>query len=88
MMLPILKNEVLNSEDNVEDFRKMFREADIDGSGYLTVDELYSVVQKMGADVTQDDIIQLMSEIDVDRNGQIDVDEFMALMSMGDEMNF
>lgn len=29
-----------------------------------------------------------MNEIDVDRNGTLDIDEFIALMSLGDEMQF
>ena len=30
----------------------------------------------------------MMNEIDVDRDGELDIDEFIALMSMGDELEF
>ncbi len=35
-----------------------------------------------------DELVELMNEIDVDRNGALDIDEFIALMSMGDEIQF
>lgn len=50
--------------------------------------ELYNVFKKLGADVTENDIIELMNEIDVDRNGEIDIDEFISLMTVGDQINF
>ena len=46
--------------------------------------ELYSIFKKLGADVTENDIIELMTEIDVDRNGELDIDEFISLMTVGD----
>lgn len=30
----------------------------------------------------------MMNEIDVNRDGSLDIDEFMALMGMGDELQF
>lgn len=63
-------------------------EADIDHSGTLSIDELYSVILKMGAEVTMDELVEMMNEIDVDRNGNLDIDEFVALMNMGDEIQF
>lgn len=66
----------------------MFLEADTDYSGFLSVGELYNIFKKIGADVTEDDIIELMTEIDVDRNGELDIDEFISLMTVGDQINF
>ena len=50
--------------------------------------ELYNIFKKLGADVTENDIIEMMTEIDVDRNGQLDIDEFISLMTVGDQINF
>ena len=66
----------------------MFLDADIDHSGTLSIDEIYSVILKLGAEVSMDELVELMNEIDVDRNGQLDIDEFVALMNMGDEIQF
>jgi len=52
-------------------------EADIDGSGFLDVGELYTAIKKMGADVSEDELANLMAEIDVDKNCKIDIDEFI-----------
>jgi Ca2+-binding EF-hand superfamily protein len=52
IMLPKMQEDVLNHEDNLEDLRAMFLEADVDQSGSLTIDEMYSVVLKMGADIS------------------------------------
>jgi calcium-binding protein CML len=84
-MLPKMKEELLSQEDSMEDLRAMFLEADIDHSGTLSIDEIYSVILKLGTEVTIDEIVELMNEIDVDRDGELDIDEFIALLSMGDE---
>jgi Ca2+-binding EF-hand superfamily protein len=64
--------------------RALFLEADVDFSGFLSVMELYNIFKKLGADVSENDIIELMTEIDVDRNGELDIDEFISLMTVGD----
>lgn len=84
MMLPIMINELLEKKDNIQDLRQIFLEADIDGSGFLDVGELYTAIKKMGADVSEDELANLMAEIDVDKNCKIDIDEFIQLMTMGD----
>ena len=64
-----MKEELLSNEDNNEDLRMKFLEADIDHSGTLTIDEIYSVLVRMGAELSMDELVELMNEIDVDRNG-------------------
>ena len=83
-MIPIMMDQLLAQEDNVEDLRKVFLEADVDYSGYLSVGELWAALKKKGADISLDDVCQLMAEIDIDRDGQLDIDEFISLMSLGD----
>lgn len=63
-------------------------DADIDHSGTLSIDEIFNVLLKMGAEVTMEELIELMNEIDVDRSGCLDIDEFVALMTLGDEIQF
>lgn len=87
-MLPFLEGELCGQEESVEDLRSKFVEADIDGNGFLSVEELFHAIRKMGADVDLEDIVQLMSELDVDRNGQLDVDEFVSLLKLGDQLQF
>jgi Ca2+-binding EF-hand superfamily protein len=88
IMLPIMQDQLLSQEDNIEDLRLKFLEADVDGSGALSVDELFAALKKSGAQVTCEDIVQLVTEIDVDRDGELDIDEFVALMTHGGQMTF
>ena len=67
--MPLMQEELVNQEERVVDLRAKFLEADTDYSGFLSVDELWALLLKMGADVTHEDVVQLMSEIDVDRDG-------------------
>ncbi len=57
VMLPKMKEELISSEDDLEDLRAMFLDADVDHSGTLTVDELYSLMLKLGAEVTIEEIV-------------------------------
>lgn len=84
MMLPFMQNQLTNQEDNLADMRRFFLEADVDGSGFLTADEIYNAINKMGADVTRHDVVELMMELDSNGDGQLDIDEFTSLISLGD----
>lgn len=77
-----MKEELLAYDDNVEELRARFMDADVDHSGVLSIDEIYGVLLGMGADLRMEELIELMNEIDVDRNGTLDIDEFVALLSV------
>jgi Ca2+-binding EF-hand superfamily protein len=77
-----MKEELLSYDDNVEELRAKFRDADVDYSGSLSVDEIFGVLLSMGADLKMEELIELMNEIDQDRSGTIDIDEFVALLSV------
>ena len=66
----------------------MFRDADTDYSGYLTADEVYTVLLKNGIDLKYDELIELMEEFDVSGDAQLDIDEFVAMMNPSSEMHF
>jgi Ca2+-binding EF-hand superfamily protein len=84
-----MKEDMLSQEDNLEDLRGRFLDADIDKSGTLSVNEIYSVLLQMGADLSMNELVELMNEIDVDRNGVLDIDEFVALVTVqGDDVHF
>ena len=88
-MVAKMKEELLSLDDNVEELRAKFLDADVDHSGVLSVDEIYGVLLSMGADLKIEELIELMNEIDVDRNGSLDIDEFVALLTIcGNEVHF
>ena len=82
----MMLDQLLNQNQQVQDLRKLFIEADVDGSGMLSVEELYAALKKLGAEVQIDDIVSLMAQIDVDRDGELDIDEFVSLMTTGDHL--
>ena len=55
----------MEQDDKIEDFRAMFKDADMDYSGYLSADEVYSVLLKNGIDLTYEELIELINEFDV-----------------------
>jgi calmodulin len=88
MMMPKLKEEYLASQKNIADLKRMFKQADIDHSGFLTADELSSVLLKNSVQLTQPQLSELMLEMDTDCNGKIDIDEFVDFMSLAEYANF
>ena len=65
LMMPEMQNRLLEQDDRIEDFRAMFRAADTDYSGYLSADEVYTVLLKNGIDLTYDELVELIAEFDV-----------------------
>jgi len=52
-MLPILLDELVANDDELENLRAKFKEYDTDYSGFLSVDEFYAYVMEIGADVSK-----------------------------------
>ena len=88
LLRPILLEELVSKESSVEEIRAMFKEADTDYSGFLSIDEMYVCLLKMGVNVSRQEIVKLFMEFDINGDMQIDIDEFVAIMSFGDEIQF
>lgn len=65
LMRPEMYNRLLEEDDRIEDFRAMFRDADTDYSGYLSADEVYTVMLKNGIDLRHEELTELIAEFDV-----------------------
>ena len=62
--------------------RKDFEEFDIDASGYVTKDELISVIQsKVGITFTKEQTEKIIQDTDCDSDGKINYEEFVFLMT-------
>ncbi len=81
-------NRLLEQDDKIEDFRAMFKDADADYSGYLSADEVYTVLLKNGIDLSYDELIELINEFDVSGDAQLDIDEFVAMMNTSSDVSF
>lgn len=62
-----------------KDIVATFHEADIDGTGFLNLDEVRRIMHKMDPRFPMDDIHALLRFVDVDGDGRISLEEFKRL---------
>ena len=65
-------------------YKRLFDTFDVDGSGYLSFDELKYMLLCLGISLDDEAIDQLKEEFDDDGNGTLDFDEFVTLMQLAD----
>ena len=53
---------------------------DEDGSGEVTGDELYSVLQKLGIKLDRQETNEILAMVDPDNSGSVDRDEFHTIL--------
>lgn len=76
-----VKKQVLDQEDDMQDLRQKFVEADLMKVGYLTPEQLFDILRSTKADITHEELVYLISYADANHDGKIDIDEFMLLMT-------
>lgn len=79
-MEDMIKKNVMEQEDELQDLRIKFQQADFMKLGYLTAPQLLTVLQQMKCDVTEEELSHLINLADTNHDGKIDIDEFMLLM--------
>nr|AGJ83810.1 calcium-dependent protein kinase 3c [Vitis amurensis] len=68
------------SEEEIAGLKEMFKMIDVDNSGNITLEELKTGLERVGADLKDSEIIRLMQAADIDNSGTIDYGEFVAAM--------
>jgi calcium-binding protein CML len=71
--------------DEEEDMREAFNVFDQNGDGYITVEELRSVLSSLGLKQgrTAEDCRRMISKVDADGDGRVDFTEFKQMMRGG-----
>jgi hypothetical protein len=87
-MLPQLKAEVINKDQNLDDLRRLFKEFDLDQSNYLSKGEFREALVRIGIVLSDVQVDDLLKEIDLDQNNVIDIDEFIAFLAIADQVRF
>eukprot|EP01062_Namystynia_karyoxenos_P033114 TRINITY_DN24377_c0_g1_i1.p1 TRINITY_DN24377_c0_g1~~TRINITY_DN24377_c0_g1_i1.p1 ORF type:complete len:1536 (+),score=449.81 TRINITY_DN24377_c0_g1_i1:100-4608(+) len=68
------------TELEVQQYERMFRTFDKDGSGTIDTDELREVMNCLGVRVSDDELRELQMTVDTNNSGEIEFDEFLVLM--------
>lgn len=65
-------------QDDAPELRALFQQLDTDKSGRLSREEFRVGMQRLGAQLTEDDLTELVRGADIDGDGEIDYPEFLA----------
>ncbi|XP_060589235.1 EF-hand calcium-binding domain-containing protein 7-like isoform X6 [Ruditapes philippinarum] len=58
-----------------DDLMKAFRKIDINGDGYISLDELYKIMNAQGESMSRDDVKKMIDEVDENKDGRLDYGE-------------
>ncbi|XP_071119121.1 EF-hand calcium-binding domain-containing protein 7-like isoform X9 [Haliotis cracherodii] len=58
-----------------DDLMKAFRKIDINGDGYISLDELFRMLTTRGEKMTRDEVQRMIDEVDENRDGKLDYGE-------------
>ena len=80
-----LYKSIVEERDNEEDMREAFNVFDQNGDGFITVDELRSVLASLGLKQgrTMEDCKRMIMKVDVDGDGMVNFIEFKEMMRAG-----
>ncbi|XP_023234289.1 calmodulin-alpha-like isoform X2 [Centruroides sculpturatus] len=69
------------TEEQIAELREAFSVFDKDGDGYVTTEELGTVMRSLGQNPTDAELHDMIKEVDIDGSGSIDFPEFLTLMA-------
>ncbi|GFP92595.1 calcium-dependent protein kinase 20 [Phtheirospermum japonicum] len=68
------------SEEEIAGVKEMFKMIDVDNSGQITLEELKTGLERVGANLKDSEIVSVMQAANVDNSGTIYYGEFVASM--------
>ncbi|KAL3641668.1 Calmodulin-like protein 3 [Castilleja foliolosa] len=80
-----LYRNIMDERDVEEDMREAFNVFDQNGDGFITVDELKSVLESLGLKQGRaaEDCKKMIMRVDADGDGRVDFSEFKQMMRRG-----
>ncbi|KAG9128873.1 hypothetical protein Leryth_009651 [Lithospermum erythrorhizon] len=80
-----LYQSIMDEKDEEEDMREAFKVFDRNGDGFITVEELKSVLASLGLKQgrTVEDCRKMILKVDVDGDGMVNFNEFRKMMKGG-----
>merc|ERR1711865_1114764 len=78
-MVTLQEEEKLTS-DQLDVFRRAFKELDLDGSGAVNAAEFKACCDSLGMPLTTKEAELMVKEVDLDGSGEIEIEEFIHAM--------
>ncbi|XP_062611734.1 EF-hand calcium-binding domain-containing protein 7-like isoform X2 [Saccostrea cucullata] len=73
----ICKKEKATTAD---DLMKAFRKIDINGDGYISLEELYKIMTTKGEKMSRSEVKKMIDEVDENKDGRLDYGEFCKMI--------
>nr|XP_022315541.1 EF-hand calcium-binding domain-containing protein 7-like isoform X6 [Crassostrea virginica] len=73
----ICKKEKATTAD---DLMKAFRKIDINGDGYISLEELYKIMTTKGEKMTRSEVKKMIDDVDENKDGRLDYGEFCKMI--------
>ena len=67
--------------EDVDEMAEAFAVFDVDKDGYITKSELHQVMNRLGENLTDEQLDAMIKEADTDGDGKINIAEFRLLMN-------
>lgn len=78
--LKMMAIKLKSTNDEEEDIREAFKIFDKDSNGFVTVEEMKTVLSNFGMSLPLDEIVDMFKTADFDGDGMLSIVEFTALM--------
>ena len=72
---------VLSKRNKNNDWRSVFELFDVENKGYITKENLESVAENLGEQLSNAELEEMMDRADVNKDGRVSFDEFKAIMT-------
>ncbi|KAE9460674.1 hypothetical protein C3L33_07453, partial [Rhododendron williamsianum] len=69
------------TEEQIAEFREAFCLIDKDSDGFITMEELATVIHSLNEHPTKEEVQEMISEVDTDGSGTIDFEDFLGIMA-------
>ncbi|XP_050407258.1 calmodulin [Patella vulgata] len=69
------------TDEKISEFREAFTLFDKDGDGFVSADELGTVMRALGGTITDAELNEMVASVDTDKNNLIDFPEFLTYMA-------